>query len=111
MTATARKSAAAASFLGDGSSLAITGAATLAEELTADPGDPARALRRYEARHRTRTDPVQRRADLGSRLLIPTTAAGIAVRNIGARVFAAAGAARRLVDHGEPVHADQAVGR
>jgi 2-polyprenyl-6-methoxyphenol hydroxylase-like FAD-dependent oxidoreductase len=88
---------AAASFLGDGSSLAIVGAATLAEELTADPADPAAALRRYEARHRRRTDPVQRQADLGSRLLIPATASGIAVRNTGARVFAAGAAARRLV--------------
>ena len=89
-------SAAAASFLGDGSSLALAGAATLAEELTADPGDPAAALRRYEARHRTRTDPVQRQVDRGSRILIPATTTGIAVRNIGARAFATAGSARRL---------------
>jgi 2-polyprenyl-6-methoxyphenol hydroxylase-like FAD-dependent oxidoreductase len=92
----------AASFLGDGSSLAIVGAATLAEELTADPADPAAALRRYEARHRARTDPVQRQADLGSRMLIPATRSGIAARNAGARVFAAAAAARRLVERHVP---------
>jgi 2-polyprenyl-6-methoxyphenol hydroxylase-like FAD-dependent oxidoreductase len=102
--------AAAASFLGDGSSLAITGAVALAEELGADPADPAGALRRYEARHRVRTDPVQRRAAVGSRMLIPATAPGILARNAGARLFAAAGSARRLVEHREPVGAGRAGG-
>jgi 2-polyprenyl-6-methoxyphenol hydroxylase-like FAD-dependent oxidoreductase len=97
---------AAASFLGDGSSLAIVGASTLAEELVADPGDPAAALRRYETRHRTRTDPVQRQADFGSRMLVPATTSGIAVRNAGARVWGAAGAIRRRV----PVSAGRASG-
>jgi 2-polyprenyl-6-methoxyphenol hydroxylase-like FAD-dependent oxidoreductase len=96
---------AAASFLGDGSSLAMVGATSLAQELVADPGDPAAALRRYEARHRKRTDPVQRQAAIGSRLLIPATAPGIAVRNAGARLWSAAGAARRRVEQCVPVGA------
>lgn len=91
-------SAAAASFLGEGSSLAIAGAATLAEELVAGPDDPSGALRRYEVRHRTRTDPVRRRAGQGSRILVPATAPGLAARNAAARVVALAGAVRRLVD-------------
>lgn len=103
-------SAAAASFLGDGSSLAITGAVALAEELGADPTDPAGALRRFEARHRVRTDPVQRRAGLGSKLLIPATAPGILARNAAARLFAAAGSARRLVEHREPAAAGRGAG-
>jgi 2-polyprenyl-6-methoxyphenol hydroxylase-like FAD-dependent oxidoreductase len=103
-------SSAAASFLGDGSSLAIVGAAALAEELIADPGDPAGALRRYEARHRKRTDPVQRQAEIGSRLMIPATGPGIAVRNTGARLWGAAGAARRRVEQCVPVSAGRGSG-
>jgi 2-polyprenyl-6-methoxyphenol hydroxylase-like FAD-dependent oxidoreductase len=99
-------SSAAASFLGDGSSLAIVGADTLAAELVASPGDPVAALRRYEERHRRRTDPVQRQADLGGRLMIPATGAGIAVRNVGARAWGAADAVRRRV----PVSAGRASG-
>ncbi|WP_214400985.1 FAD-dependent monooxygenase [Pseudonocardia lacus] len=90
-------SAAAASFLGDGSSLAMAGAATLAEELAADPGDPAAALRRYEVRHRRRTDPVQRAATRGSRLLVPATAGGIAARNAVARLWSATGGAAQAL--------------
>jgi 2-polyprenyl-6-methoxyphenol hydroxylase-like FAD-dependent oxidoreductase len=89
--------AAAASFLGDGSSLAMVGAATLAEELAATPADPAGALRRYEARHRRRTDPVQRTAALGSRLLVPATAGGVLARNAAARLWAAVGGAAQAL--------------
>lgn len=45
------------SLFGDGSSLAMAGAFTLAEELAASPSDHRLAYRRYEARHRTLVDP------------------------------------------------------
>jgi 2-polyprenyl-6-methoxyphenol hydroxylase-like FAD-dependent oxidoreductase len=48
------------SLFGDGSSLAMAGAFTLAEELAASPSDHRLAYRRYEARHRTLVDPRQR---------------------------------------------------
>jgi 2-polyprenyl-6-methoxyphenol hydroxylase-like FAD-dependent oxidoreductase len=48
------------SLFGDGTSLAMAGAFTLAEELAANPGDHRLAFRRYEARHRTLVDPRQR---------------------------------------------------
>jgi 2-polyprenyl-6-methoxyphenol hydroxylase-like FAD-dependent oxidoreductase len=86
-------SAAAASFLGDGSSTAMEGAAVLAEEFAAAPGDPAGALRRYEARHRRRTDPLQRAASRSSHLLVPATAGGILARNTAARLVSAVGGA------------------
>jgi 2-polyprenyl-6-methoxyphenol hydroxylase-like FAD-dependent oxidoreductase len=97
--------AAAASFLGDGSSLAMVGAAALAQELVASPGDPAAALRRYEVRHRRRTDPVQRAAVRGSRLLIPATAGGIFARNAAARLFSAAGGAAQALLPRQPAPA------
>jgi 2-polyprenyl-6-methoxyphenol hydroxylase-like FAD-dependent oxidoreductase len=91
--------AACASFLGDGSSLAMVGAATLAEELAATPTDPAGALCRFEARHRTRTDPVQGAAFRGSRLLVPATRPGIAVRNLGIRALSLVSGLRRRMPH------------
>jgi 2-polyprenyl-6-methoxyphenol hydroxylase-like FAD-dependent oxidoreductase len=101
----------AASFLGDGSSLAIVGADTLAAELTADPGDPAAALRRYETRHRKRTDPIRWQAEVGARLMIPATSTGVAARNAGARLWGAAGSARRRVERCGPVSAGRGTGK
>ncbi|MEZ4236872.1 MAG: hypothetical protein R3F59_12105 [Myxococcota bacterium] len=46
------------------------------------PGDLAAALRRYEARHRRRVIPRQRSVGLGAHLLVPTTRAGLAARNL-----------------------------
>jgi len=42
---------------GDGTTLAIAGACTLAEELAAAPADPRPTFARYEANHRTLADP------------------------------------------------------
>jgi 2-polyprenyl-6-methoxyphenol hydroxylase-like FAD-dependent oxidoreductase len=72
------------SLFGEGSSLAMTGAATLARSL-ATP-DIAAALRMYEGEHRKLVIPRQRGARLAAALLIPRTRAGIAVRNAGVRV-------------------------
>ena len=74
------------SLLGDGSSLAMAGAYTLAEALAADH-DYAEALRRYEARHRTLVEPKQRNIGRAAGMLVPKTRLGIGVRNLAARVL------------------------
>jgi 2-polyprenyl-6-methoxyphenol hydroxylase-like FAD-dependent oxidoreductase len=86
------------SLFGDGSSLAMAGAFTLAEELGASPGDHRLAFGRYEARHRTLVDPRQRDVARGASLLIPATRQGILARNLATRLWpvgAAAGWLRR----------------
>ena len=86
------------SLFGDGSSLAMAGAFTLAEELAASPGDHQLAFRRYEARHRTLVDPKQRNIARAAPLLIPATRPGILARNLATRLWpvgAAAGWLRR----------------
>lgn len=75
------------SLFGDGSSLAVAGAHTLAEALAAD--DHPTALRRYEARHRRRTEPRRRTARYAAGLIVPRTRLGLAVRNAGVRILAA----------------------
>ncbi|MDQ0731063.1 FAD-dependent monooxygenase [Arthrobacter sp. B1I2] len=75
------------SLFGDGSSLAMVGAATLAEELSAAPGDPALALRRYESRHRRAVNARQRGYRLGAAILVPATRAGLTARNLTARLL------------------------
>ncbi|GLZ79745.1 oxidoreductase [Actinorhabdospora filicis] len=69
------------SLFGDGSSTAMVGAHTLAEEL-ARGGD---ALARYESRHRVRTEAKQRGVGLASGLIVPGSGAALAVRNLGVR--------------------------
>ncbi|MGI5177023.1 FAD-dependent monooxygenase [Dactylosporangium sp. CA-152071] len=75
------------SLFGDGSSLAMAGAHTLATALAASPSDHASAFLAYEAAHRTRTDAKQRAAGLAATMLIPKTRLGIATRNVAARVL------------------------
>jgi 2-polyprenyl-6-methoxyphenol hydroxylase-like FAD-dependent oxidoreductase len=75
------------SLFGDGSSLAMTGAFTLADAL----GDDIPAgLRSYQARHRPLRAAKENSVTLAVRVLIPATTAGIAVRNVGLPAFAAA---------------------
>lgn len=80
--------AASVSLFGDGSSLAMTGALTLAEALAATPNDYASAFRAYETRHRALASSRQRGYIAGRALLVPATPAGIMVRNVAARLFA-----------------------
>jgi 2-polyprenyl-6-methoxyphenol hydroxylase-like FAD-dependent oxidoreductase len=80
-------SASCVSLFGDGSSLAMTGAVTLAEALAATPDDHAAAFRAYETRHRVQVTPRQRGHRLASALIVPGTRGGIAARNLGARLF------------------------
>jgi 2-polyprenyl-6-methoxyphenol hydroxylase-like FAD-dependent oxidoreductase len=86
------------SLFGDGCTLAIAGAFTLAEELAAARADPETAFRRYESRHRTLVDPKLRGFRSAAALLIPATRRGIAVRNLATHlspVMTAAGSLRR----------------
>ncbi|CAH0229608.1 FAD-dependent urate hydroxylase [Arthrobacter sp. Bi26] len=72
------------SLFGDGSSLAMIGATTLAETLAVTPEDHAAAFRAYETRHRKASGPSQRGHTLASALLVPATHTGITVRNLTA---------------------------
>jgi len=78
------------SLFGDGSSSAIVGAATLAQELAAarGTGDWAAAFARYERRHRRVVAPNVRGFGVASRFIVPATAGGIAARNLLIRVGA-----------------------
>ncbi|WP_433044426.1 FAD-dependent oxidoreductase [Dactylosporangium sp. CS-033363] len=75
------------SLFGDGSSLAMAGAHSLASALAAADGDLALGLRRYEAGHRVRTDAKVRGAGRAAALVVPKTRLGLAARNAGARVM------------------------
>ncbi len=77
--------AASVSLFGDGSSMAIAGARTLAATLA--EGEHIAAFRRYEAEHRRRTDARGRGAGLVAAMLIPKTRAGILTRNAAARLL------------------------
>ncbi|MEV4601712.1 FAD-dependent monooxygenase [Amycolatopsis sp. NPDC049253] len=84
------------SLFGDGSTLAMSGAYTLATELGATPEDPAAAFRRYEATHRKLVNPRQRNVPVAAAMLIPATRAGMAVRNFGTRLAPLVNAAQKL---------------
>ncbi|MDN5914354.1 MAG: FAD-dependent oxidoreductase [Pseudonocardia sp.] len=77
------------SLLGEGSSLAIAGAATLAGALATGPVDTA--LRTYEHTHRRLTMPKQHGVGPLSHLLVPATEGGIALRNLAVRCWRSAG--------------------
>jgi len=89
--------ASAVALLGDGSSMAMTGAHTLAEALAAHPGDHARAFQAYEAKHRRQVDPRHRRVGLVATLLVPRTRHGLALRNIAGRAVGLATRTRNPV--------------
>ncbi|MEV7601181.1 FAD-dependent monooxygenase [Kitasatospora sp. NPDC089797] len=75
------------SLLGEGSSLAIAGAHTLADALAQRPGDPAAALAHYEQTHRARVTPRQRAMRRSAALLVPATTLGLTTRNLAARLL------------------------
>lgn len=81
------------SLFGDGSSLAMIGAFTLADSLT---GDIAAGLRTYEARHRPQRAAKENSVAYATRLLIPATSAGIAVRNVAMHLMPMVNAMGRL---------------
>ncbi|MDA0567003.1 FAD-dependent monooxygenase [Streptomonospora sp. S1-112] len=75
---------------GRGTSLALTGARFLAEELQRSGGDPAAAFARYEARQRPYVSFAQGRAESGRDRMLPPTWSAIAARNAALRASAAA---------------------
>lgn len=79
--------AASVTLFGDGSTLAMTGAYTLAEALAATPDDHVTALQAYETRHRALARTRQRGYTIAAVLLVPTTHAGITIRNLAARLL------------------------
>jgi 2-polyprenyl-6-methoxyphenol hydroxylase-like FAD-dependent oxidoreductase len=101
--------ASSVSLFGDGSTLAMAGAHTLAEELATTPADPESAFARYEARHRTLVDPRQNAIATAAALLVPATRAGITARNLVTRLWPAAAAAgwirNRITARREPAPA------
>ncbi len=74
------------SLLGDGSSLAMAAAYTLAESL-ATHSDHTEALRRYENQHRALVEPKQRNIGRAAAILVPKTRLGLTARNLAARVL------------------------
>ncbi|HEX4587712.1 MAG TPA: FAD-dependent monooxygenase [Mycobacterium sp.] len=72
------------SLFGDGSSLAMIGAFALADSLD---GDIPAGLRGYEVRHRPQRAAKENSVAYATRLLIPATSAGIAVRNFAIRLM------------------------
>jgi len=81
------------SLFGDGSSLAMIGAYTLANALA---GDIPAGLRAYETRHRPQRAAKENSVTYATRLLIPATSAGIALRNVAMRLMPLVTAAQRL---------------
>ncbi|MFE2328964.1 FAD-dependent monooxygenase [Streptomyces sp. NPDC059385] len=79
--------ASSVSLFGDGSTLAMAGAHTLAAELAASPEDHAAAFRRYERRHRTLVEPKQRGVERAAAMLVPSTRTGIVARNVASRAW------------------------
>lgn len=71
--------ASSVSLLGDGSTKAIIGGHTLAQELAATD-DHAAAFRRYQERHRTRISSSWQ-VRVAAAFLVPKTAVGISIRN------------------------------
>ncbi|WP_377273025.1 FAD-dependent monooxygenase [Peterkaempfera sp. SMS 1(5)a] len=88
-TALLGDAASCVSLLGDGSSLAIAGAHTLAEALAEHPDDHVTAFSRYEAAHRARVTPKQRGVRWAAALLVPQTRIGLTARNLAARCWPA----------------------
>ena len=94
--ALAGDAASCVSLFGDGSTLAMAGAHTLATALAESPGDHAAAFRRYEAAHRKLVAPKQRNVPVAAALLIPATRAGMTIRNLGTRLAPLVTAAQRM---------------
>ncbi len=83
------------SLLGEGSSMAIAGAAELAHELSTQTGELDPALNRYEHTHRKRVMQRQRGVAFASHLLVPATSQGITLRNLAFRMWPILAAARK----------------
>jgi len=85
------------SLFGEGSSMAIAGAATLAQAVAHEPTDIPGALRRYEQVHRSRLRRHHRGASAAAHLLVPQTRAGLMARDAVFRTYAAGAATSRRI--------------
>jgi 2-polyprenyl-6-methoxyphenol hydroxylase-like FAD-dependent oxidoreductase len=97
--------ASSVSLFGEGSTLAMAGAATLAESLAADPDNPEAAFRDYETTHRILVNPKLNGVSAAAALMVPATRYGVVVRNLATRIWplAAAGiAAARVIPSRRP---------
>lgn len=75
------------SLFGDGSTTAIIGARTLAEELALTPALPGAALARYEQRHRKVIVPKQRGVRAAAAFIVPGSRLAIALRDNAVRLL------------------------
>jgi 2-polyprenyl-6-methoxyphenol hydroxylase-like FAD-dependent oxidoreductase len=73
------------SLFGDGSSLAMVGAETLADALIRSASDAPAALIAYECSHRTRVMPRLQRMGRAGHFMVPRTALGLMLRNVALR--------------------------
>jgi 2-polyprenyl-6-methoxyphenol hydroxylase-like FAD-dependent oxidoreductase len=85
------------SLFGDGCSLSMAGAYTLAGALAEHPGDHAAALAGYESAHRLLVTPKQRGVEQAAALLIPATRRGVTARNLATRLWPLEAARIRLL--------------
>jgi 2-polyprenyl-6-methoxyphenol hydroxylase-like FAD-dependent oxidoreductase len=69
------------SLFGDGSTLAIAGAYTLATALAENPDDHAAAFRQYQSWHGKLVAAKQNNLSLMASILVPRTALGVSIRN------------------------------
>jgi 2-polyprenyl-6-methoxyphenol hydroxylase-like FAD-dependent oxidoreductase len=74
------------SLFGDGSSLAMAGAYTLARTLAEHRSDPAQGLKAYEYEHRKLVAPKQNGFGAAATLMVPATRLGVTLRDNGARL-------------------------
>jgi 2-polyprenyl-6-methoxyphenol hydroxylase-like FAD-dependent oxidoreductase len=78
--------ASSVSLFGDGSSLAMTGAYTLAQALAEHHNDLEQGLNAYEYTHRKLTAPKQNGFAAAATLMVPATRLGVTLRDNGARL-------------------------
>lgn len=88
--ALAGDAASCVSLFGGGSSLAIAGAATLAQALAEARGDHAAGFRAYEKHHRSRARSAQRGRFLAGALLVPASRTTLAARDAAVRLLGTA---------------------
>jgi 2-polyprenyl-6-methoxyphenol hydroxylase-like FAD-dependent oxidoreductase len=79
--------ASSVSLFGDGSTLAVLGAKTLADAISDHRTDHGRAFRVYEQTHRPRVAARHRNATRASRLVVPGSQAGLTARNLAMRTL------------------------
>jgi 2-polyprenyl-6-methoxyphenol hydroxylase-like FAD-dependent oxidoreductase len=78
--------ASSSSLFGDGSSLAMAGACTLARTLAEHRDDLGQGLKVYESEHRKLVAPKQNGFAAAAMLMVPATRLGVTLRDNGARL-------------------------